>query len=192
MDRHADRRLQPLDERVGVERRQQAGHVLDAQRVGAEILELPCEILIPAALDSQITAANAARVKARVIVEGANGPTTPGADRILRGRDILVVPDVLANAGGVTVSYFEWVQDQQRIPWHSEEISARLRERMREAFDRVVDAAERLDTDEIAKRLFISETTVRRHVSSILKKLNVPSRQAAAKIAAQRSQNLNG
>jgi glutamate dehydrogenase (NAD(P)+) len=112
-----------------------------------EILETPCDVLVPAALERQIAEHNAERLDCSVVVEAANGPTTPGADRILGRRDVLVVPDVLANAGGVTVSYFEWVQDQQRIPWHSEEISARLRERMREAFDRVVDAAERLDTD---------------------------------------------
>jgi glutamate dehydrogenase (NAD(P)+) len=112
-----------------------------------EILETPCDVLIPAALERQITLLNAERIDCSVVVEAANGPTTPEADRILRERGVLVVPDVLANAGGVTVSYFEWVQDQQRIPWHADEVAARLGERMRDALARVIGAAERLDTD---------------------------------------------
>ena len=79
-----------------------------------ELLELPCDILIPAALEGQITEANADRVKARIVAEAANGPTTPEADSIMKDNGILVVPDILANAGGVVVSYFEWVQDIQR------------------------------------------------------------------------------
>ncbi|MEO7716839.1 MAG: Glu/Leu/Phe/Val dehydrogenase, partial [Capsulimonas sp.] len=79
----------------------------------AEILELPCDVLVPAALQNQITGANAGKIRARMVVEGANGPTTPDADDILRDRGIILLPDVLANAGGVTVSYFEWVQDIQ-------------------------------------------------------------------------------
>ncbi len=85
-----------------------------------DVLEVPCEILVPSALEGQITERNAGKVKARLIVEGANGPTTPEADAILQDRKVLVVPDILANAGGVTVSYFEWVQDLQSFFWSEE------------------------------------------------------------------------
>jgi glutamate dehydrogenase (NAD(P)+) len=113
----------------------------------AEILETQCDVLVPAALERQITQENAARIDCSLIVEAANGPTTPEADRILHDRKILVVPDVLANAGGVTVSYFEWVQAQQRIPWRADEVAERLGERMRDALARVIEAADRLGTD---------------------------------------------
>ena len=107
---------------------------------GAEVLEddkfweVDCDILIPAALEQQITAANAGRIKARLIIEGANGPTTPEADDILTDKGILVLPDVIANAGGVTVSYFEWVQDFSSFFWSEDEINARLVRIMKEAF----------------------------------------------------------
>jgi glutamate dehydrogenase/leucine dehydrogenase len=91
------------------------------------MLETPCDILIPAALECQITGENAGRLDCGLIVEAANGPTTPEADVILAERGIPIVPDLLANAGGVTVSYFEWAQDQQRYSWQAEEIVARLR-----------------------------------------------------------------
>jgi len=96
--------------------------------------EVDCDILIPAALEQQITAANAGRIRARMIIEGANGPTTPQADDILKERNVLVLPDVIANAGGVTVSYFEWVQDFSSYFWSEEEINARLVHIMKEAF----------------------------------------------------------
>ncbi|HEX8064991.1 MAG TPA: Glu/Leu/Phe/Val dehydrogenase [Thermoleophilaceae bacterium] len=112
-----------------------------------EILETPCDLLVPAALERQVTEDNARAIDCSILVEAANGPTTPGADAILRERGIVVVPDVLANAGGVTVSYFEWVQDQQRIPWHAEQVEEKLRERLREALARVVAAGERLEVD---------------------------------------------
>jgi glutamate dehydrogenase (NAD(P)+) len=92
----------------------------------AELLELPCDVLVPAALENQVTAKNALRVKARLMIEAANGPTTPEADRILNDRGVMIVPDILANAGGVTVSYFEWVQDLQRFFWSEHEIDNRL------------------------------------------------------------------
>jgi glutamate dehydrogenase (NAD(P)+) len=112
-----------------------------------EVLEQPCDILVPAAVEQQITADNADRIDASWIVEGANGPTTPEADEILARREIEVIPDVLANAGGVTVSYFEWVQDQQKLAWQGAEVAARLRMQLDDAFARVSDAKERLDTD---------------------------------------------
>ncbi len=103
---------------------------------------VPCDILIPAALEQQITAANAPRIQARLVIEGANGPTTPEADDLLAERGILVVPDVLANAGGVTVSYFEWVQDFSSFFWSEEDINTRLVQLMREAFTAVWQTAE--------------------------------------------------
>jgi glutamate dehydrogenase (NAD(P)+) len=96
--------------------------------------DVDCDILIPAALEQQITAANAGRIKARLIIEGANGPTTPEADDILADKGVLVLPDVIANAGGVTVSYFEWVQDFSSFFWSEDEINARLVRIMKEAF----------------------------------------------------------
>ena len=102
-----------------------------------EILEQPCDVLIPAAVGSQIHRDNAERIKATIVAEGANGPTTPEADAILRERGVTVIPDVLANAGGVVVSYFEWVQGLQYYFWRESEITARLQEVMTRAFNRV-------------------------------------------------------
>ena len=106
-------------------------------------LELPCDILIPAAMENQITKANAARIKAKYIIEAANGPTSNEADDILRERGVAVVPDILANAGGVTVSYFEWVQDMQSYFWSEDEINARLRKIIVGAFTEVYDLAKK-------------------------------------------------
>ena len=102
-----------------------------------ELLELDCDILLPCALEGQITGANAAKIKARIIGEGANGPTTPEADEILHGNGRFVIPDVLANAGGVTVSYFEWVQALQEYFWSEKEVNAKLKELMDRAFESV-------------------------------------------------------
>ena len=119
-----------------------------ADPVGASaLLELPCDILVPAALGGQITRANADKIQARMIVEGANGPTTPDADDILRERDVEVVPDILANAGGVTVSYFEWVQDLQSFFWTEEEVNQRLARILSRAAAEVWAAAETHRTD---------------------------------------------
>ena len=110
----------------------------DAQHVtNAELLELPCDVLVLAALEDQVTGENAPRVDTKLVVEGANGPTSIEADAILAERGILVLPDVLTNAGGVTVSYFEWVQDLGRLFWTRDEIRARLAEKLGDAFDRV-------------------------------------------------------
>ena len=114
-----------------------AGYDRGERVTNEELLELPCDILIVAAREDQITGANAAAIHARLIVEGANGPTTLEADAILHDRGILVVPDILANAGGVTVSYFEWVQDLGRLFWNRDEIRNRLADKMTDAFDRV-------------------------------------------------------
>ena len=115
----------------------------DAQHVSnSELLELPCDILVLAALEDQITAENAPRLDTRLVVEGANGPTSIEGDAILAERGIPVLPDVLTNAGGVTVSYFEWVQDLGRLFWTRDEIRARLAEKLGDAFHRVWELAE--------------------------------------------------
>jgi len=107
-----------------------------------QLLELDCDVLIPAAIEGQLTEKNADRVKASVIVEAANGPTVPEADGILKDRGVLVVPDILANAGGVTVSYFEWVQDLQAYYWHEDEVNDRLRMIMEQSYVDVLSLAE--------------------------------------------------
>jgi glutamate dehydrogenase (NAD(P)+) len=101
----------------------------------ADVLEVDCDILIPAALENQITSRNAGRIKARLIAEAANGPTTPDADEILFDRGVFLIPDILCNAGGVTVSYFEWVQDLNRDHWSEATVNAKLKEIMVRAFD---------------------------------------------------------
>jgi glutamate dehydrogenase (NAD(P)+) len=111
------------------------------------VLEIPCDILVPAALEHQITAENAHRLDCQLVVEAANGPTTPQADRILADRGIRVVPDVIANAGGVTASYFEWAQDQQKYLWDADEVAQRLRKQLRGGIERVFASAERFDVD---------------------------------------------
>jgi glutamate dehydrogenase (NAD(P)+) len=108
----------------------------------AELLEAPCDVLVPAAMENQITERNAERIRAKVIVEGANGPTTPAADSILDERGITVVPDILANAGGVTVSYFEWVQGLQSFFWDERDVNARLERIMVSSFDQVYELAQ--------------------------------------------------
>jgi glutamate dehydrogenase (NAD(P)+) len=106
----------------------------------AQLLELECDVLIPAALERQITAENAPRIKCRILAEGANGPTTPDADVILNARpDIFVIPDILANAGGVVVSYFEWVQDLQSFFWTEAEVVDKLFRILETAFTQTLN-----------------------------------------------------
>jgi glutamate dehydrogenase (NAD(P)+) len=108
-----------------------------------EVLEVSCDILVPAALEQQITEENAERLDCWLVAEAANGPTTPEAEEILARRGIQVLPDVLVNAGGVTVSYFEWVQDQQKYFWAEGEVAERQERLLRQAFSRMVQASER-------------------------------------------------
>jgi glutamate dehydrogenase (NAD(P)+) len=111
----------------------------------AAVLEADVDLLVPAAVEGALRADNAPRVRARVIVEGANGPTTPEADAVLRAADRLVVPDILANAGGVIVSYFEWVQANQAYWWSEAQVESRLADRMLAAWDAVTSHARRLE-----------------------------------------------
>ncbi len=112
-----------------------------------ELLALPCDVLVPAALENVIHRGNAGSIRARMIAEGANGPVTPIADEILREKGIFVIPDILANAGGVTVSYFEWVQDLQNYFWNEAEINKRLRQIMAVAFEKVMAIGEEKKID---------------------------------------------
>ncbi len=112
-----------------------------------ELLELDCDILVPAAIENQITMANADKIKAKIIVEAANGPTTMEATRILSDKDVLIVPDVLGNSGGVIVSYFEWVQNNQGYYWTEQEVESRLEELMVRSFEAVVSTAQARKTD---------------------------------------------
>ena len=140
-----------LDPALVLRHKQERGSVTGytrAEQISVqETLEVPCDILIPAATEGMITAANAERVQARIVSEAANGPTTPGADAQLYARGVEVVPDILANAGGVTVSYFEWVQDLQSFFWGVDEITRRLEVIMNRAFDAVAEIAERYSCD---------------------------------------------
>ncbi len=134
-----------LDLQAVTRHKQRTGSVLgfrEAENVTNEqVLELECDILIPAALEGQITRRNASSIKAKIIAEAANGPTTPEADSILYDRGVLVLPDIFANAGGVTVSYFEWVQALQAFPWSEEQVNERLRDIMQRSYMAVLDTS---------------------------------------------------
>jgi glutamate dehydrogenase (NAD(P)+) len=112
-----------------------------------ELLTLDCDVLVPAALENVITAENASEIKARIICEGANGPTTAAADKILNKKGVFVIPDILANAGGVTVSYFEWVQDRGGYFWDEETVNSRLEKIMVRSFEEVTTMAEKHSVD---------------------------------------------
>jgi glutamate dehydrogenase len=120
-----------------------------------EILELNCDVLLPAALEEQITAKNAHQIKAKIIAEGANGPTSSQADKILNDRGIIVLPDILSNAGGVVVSYFEWVQNRTGLYWTAEEITKQLETKMVIAFKDVFKAREKFDTRDLREAAYL-------------------------------------
>ena len=139
-----------LDIRKAIQHREGNGGSLDgfkeAEKIGGEdILFLACDVLVPAATEDVINVQNAENIKARLIVEGANGPTASQADQIIRGKGIMVVPDILANAGGVTVSYFEWVQNRLGFKWTGERVNRRSDRIMKEAFERVYKASQQYD-----------------------------------------------
>jgi glutamate dehydrogenase (NAD(P)+) len=111
------------------------------------LLEIECDVLAPCATENQITSENADRIKCKILAEGANGPTTPKADKILHDKGIFVIPDILANAGGVTVSYFEWVQDRMGYFWPERQVNERLEEKMVASFNELCHFADKHDVD---------------------------------------------
>jgi glutamate dehydrogenase (NAD(P)+) len=147
----------------------QEHHSLDGYRGGdkvsnAVLLEQDCDVLVPAALEKVLTVENAARIKAKLIVEGANGPTTPEADHIFKQNGIIVIPDIVANAGGVTVSYFEWVQDRQGLFWKEAEVNERLKDQLIVNFHEVRRVAQ---TRNIAYRTAAYMVAIERVVASL-------------------------
>jgi glutamate dehydrogenase (NAD(P)+) len=142
----------------------------DAQQVSnSELLELDCDILVPAAIAAQITAENAGRIRAKLVVEGANGPCTPEADQLLSDRGVFVVPDILANAGGVIVSYFEWVQDLQNFFWEEDEVNVKLTRIMKASYAAVESVMHRHKTDMRTAALIIgvkrvADATIKRGI----------------------------
>ncbi len=146
------------------------GEYTEAEKVSnSELLELPCDVLIPAAISAQLTKENANKVKAKLIVEGANGPCTPDADHIFSDNGVFLVPDILANAGGVVVSYFEWVQDLQNFFWEEEEVNGKLTRIMRRSYAAVESTMKSHKTDMRTAALIIgvkrvADATVRRGI----------------------------
>lgn len=132
-----------LDPEEVMRHKKETGSVIDfpgAKNVtNRDLLEIECEILVPAALEDQINENNADRIKTKIIAEAANGPTTPGADKILFSKGIFLIPDILANAGGVTVSYFEWVQNLQSFYWTKDDVNQKLKDIMERSFDQVLE-----------------------------------------------------
>ena len=144
-------RAKGLDVQAVIDHKQETGSVgnfPDSDRItNEELLTLSCDILVPAALENQITERNAGAVQAKIVAEAANGPTTPGADQILHDRGVFTLPDILANAGGVTVSYFEWVQGLQKYFWNEAEVNAKLQDIICRSFREVVSLHEREKVD---------------------------------------------
>jgi glutamate dehydrogenase (NAD(P)+) len=144
-------RADGIDLALARRQRQETGSIVGtprAEKISRDALfEVDCDILVPAAIENQITGRNAGSIRAKLIAEGANGPTTPEADQILRERGVTIIPDILCNAGGVTVSYFEWVQDREAFFWTLEEINARLRRIMTRAFDDSMHMAREHEVD---------------------------------------------
>ncbi len=140
-----------LDPRQIFAHKQQNGSLVGfkgAERItNEELLEVKCDVLVPAALENQITLRNASRVRTRIVAEAANGPTTPGADHVLQDRGIFVIPDIVCNAGGVTVSYFEWAQDLQGFFWEELEVTKQLEKFMKRAFHEVHETGKRHKVD---------------------------------------------
>jgi len=145
---HSEEGLNPYEVN---EHKQKSGSVINYEGsrniTNEELLEVKCDILIPAALENAITSDNASRIEVRIVAEGANGPTTPEADRILFERGVTLIPDILANAGGVTVSYFEWVQNLEREHWTIEEVNQKLEKKMVKAFNDVCETARKEESD---------------------------------------------
>lgn len=134
--------LEYLERTKSLEGYSEADHIANN-----ELLEIECDVLAPCATENQITSENAARIKCKILAEGANGPTTPVADKILFENGVFVIPDILANAGGVTVSYFEWVQDRMGYFWREDEVNQRLEEKMVASFNELSQLAELHDVD---------------------------------------------
>jgi glutamate dehydrogenase/leucine dehydrogenase len=140
--------LNPLDVLAHKEQTKSVQNYKSCKNItNEELLELQCDVLIPAALENQITCNNADKIKAKMVAEAANGPTTPDADRVLYEKKICLIPDILANSGGVTVSYFEWVQNLTREQWPLEKVNRKLEEKMTKAFNDVAELAEREESD---------------------------------------------
>lgn len=157
----SERGLNPLDANRHKQATRSVVGFSGAEPIGqAELLALPCEILIPAALEGVITEANADRVQARIVAEAANGPTTPAADSVLRARGVHLIPDILANAGGVVVSYFEWVQGLQSFFWSEAEVIQRLEQIMVTAYERVFATAHQHGVDMRTAALMLAVRSV--------------------------------
>jgi glutamate dehydrogenase/leucine dehydrogenase len=140
-----------IDPKKVFEHKMEKGSVLGYKNIrqvsNEELLELPCDILVPAALENQITRENADKIKAKIVAEAANAPTTPEADKTLREKKIFLIPDILANSGGVTSSYFEWVQNLTRERWSERDANKKLKNMMLKAFDAVYAISKKREVD---------------------------------------------
>jgi glutamate dehydrogenase (NAD(P)+) len=145
---HCQEGLNPMDVLSHKEQTKSVRNYKDCKNItNEELLELPCDVLIPAAMQNQITCKNADKIKAKMVAEAANGPTTPNADKVLHEKGICLIPDILANSGGVTVSYFEWVQNLTREQWTLDKVNNKLEAKMTKAFNDVIAIAEKEESD---------------------------------------------